>query len=90
MSGERSRIHQPGAGLGEQAFVGIGKFFVKFARQNQTKNRVAEIFEPLVVRRRRVGLVRDGRMRERETQQVYVAKNVGETILKCGEVRHEI
>ena len=86
--GERSGVHQFRAGFCEQAFVGVGKFFVKFARQRQTQNGVAEKFQPLIMRRWLVLLVRDGRMRERKAQQIFVAESVAETRLKCGKFRH--
>ena len=65
-----------------------GKFFVKLLRQDEPQHRVAEKFQPLVVRGRHAVFMRDGRMRERKAQQIFVAESVAETVLKCGEVGH--
>ena len=44
--------------------------------------------KPLVVWGWIVPLMRDGRMRERETQKIFVAEAIIETVLKCGEIGH--
>jgi len=43
---------------------------------------VAEKFQPLIVFARHAAFVRDGRMREREREQFFVAKIICETFLK--------
>ena len=48
--GQRAAIDEFGARLGQRAFVECGKFFVKLARQDELQHRVAEKFQPLVVR----------------------------------------
>jgi hypothetical protein len=47
------------------------------------QHRVAEEFQPLIMRRRRVAFVRDGRMREREAQQVFGPEFAAEAVLKA-------
>ena len=85
---QRAGVDQAGARLGEHAFVGIGKLFVKLARQHQAEHGVAEKFEALVGLNGRALLVRDGRMREREPQQRGVGERVAEALLQCVEVVH--
>ena len=88
--GQRAAVDEFGARLRQRAFIERGKLFVKFLRKDELQHGVAEKFQPLVVRGRRAAFVRDGRMREREAQQIFVAELKTEVILKCGEVGHGI
>jgi hypothetical protein len=59
-------------------------------REDELQHRVAEKFQSLVVLARHAAFVRDGRMREREPQQIFIAELIAEAILKCGKVGHGI
>ena len=87
--GQRAAIDEFGARLCQFAFIERGKFFVEFLREDELQHGVAEKFQPLIVFARHAAFVRDGRMRERETQKIFVAKIICETFLKFSKGRHE-
>jgi hypothetical protein len=68
--------------LGQRPFVEGGKFFVKFAGEDELQDGVAEKLEPLVGLRGRALLVGDRRVRERELEQFQVAKCVSQFVLE--------
>ena len=82
--GEGAAVDKFGACLRQRPFVERGKFFIQFLRENQLQHGIAEKFQPLIMRYRRIVFVCDGRMREREAQQAFVAEFVTETGLKFG------
>ena len=87
--GQRCGVDQLGARLGQRPFVGRREIFHRTrCVSTELQHRVAEKFQPLIVRRGRVLLMRDGRMRQRQPQQAFVAELVAETFLKFGEIRH--
>src|SRR5882724_13696637 len=90
--GQRAAIDELGARLRQPAFVERGKFFVELLREDELQHGVAEKFQPLIVFARHAVFVRDGRMRERETEKSFVAKAIIETFLKfskCEQARLE-
>ncbi len=90
LRGKHPGVDQFGTRLGQGTLVRIGKFFVKFAREHQSQHRVAEKFQPLVVGQGIFLLVRDGRMRQREAEETFVAELMTETDLEFGKVGHRI
>jgi hypothetical protein len=82
--GQCAAVDKLGARLRQRPFIKRGEFFVQLARENELQHCVAEEFQPLIVRLRPATFVRNGRMREREAQQAFVAKFVIETGLKFG------
>ena len=55
--GERLAVHQFRAGFGQRTFVEAGKFFVKFAGEDELQDGVAEKLKALVGLHRRALLV---------------------------------
>ena len=88
MGRERLAVHQFRARFRERAFVRFGKFFVKFAGQDQSQHGIAEKFQPLIVQDGDVAFVRPGGVREREAQEVFVVEPATKSFLKCGEFGH--
>jgi hypothetical protein len=73
---ERATIDHLGAGLGKRTFANVWEFLVEFARQDELKDSVTEEFEALIVLNGGALLVRNGRMRQRQSQQIRIAESV--------------
>ena len=86
--GERAAVDQFGARLGERAFAKCGKFFVKFAREDELQHGVAEKFEPLIVLDGHALLVGNGGMRQRQPQQTGIAESVAQAGLEFLKFGH--
>ncbi len=89
MSGKTVAINELGAGFCQCAFIERRKLFVKFLREDKLQYRVAEKFQPLIVFARHAAFMRDGWMRKRENQQMFVAELIAETILEFSKTGHE-
>ena len=73
---QRPAIHQLGAGFGQRAFAKDWEFFVENARQNQLQDGVPQKLEALIVLSIVAVLVGDGRVGERQTQELPISKRV--------------
>src|ERR1700761_6968419 len=70
-------IDQFGARFGEHAFIVSGKLFVKFLGENKTQDGIPKELQTLVMASSHTALMRDGRMGERQAQEIFVAKFIG-------------
>src|SRR5262245_40796477 len=88
MLGQGAAVDQFGAGFSERAFVEAREFFVKLASQDELQDRIAEEFQSLIMLDGRSLFMRHRRMRESQTQLIFVAKMITEAGLEGGKVGH--
>ena len=88
--GQCAAVDELGASLCQRPFVERWEFFVQLVRENELQHGIAEKFQPLIVRLCPTAFMRNGRMRECDAQQIFVAEFVTETGLQGGEFGHEL
>ena len=88
LRGERILSHELRADFRKRAFVVVRITGEERVREDELQHGVPEIFEALVVILARAQLVGNGRMRQRQPQQVTVAKRVAEVGLQGIQAAH--
>jgi hypothetical protein len=82
---EMMPVHEPGAQHRQPAFGQLGKATVKLRRHRELQHRVAQEFQPLIVRQLLPFFMPEGGMRQGLAQQHLIGKSMSQPLLKLVE-----